>query len=141
MDQMKRKHSAIGRLALYAALATGLGWTHADSGPSVRQDLPAGVSAQTVARGDTIFHGSGFCYNCHGSDGGGMAQLGGNLTDATWRHNDGSFEGLVQVINAGVSAERSSSGVPMPPRGAARLSGDEVRAVAAYVWLLSRGGT
>lgn len=104
------------------------------------QELPEGVTPQMVARGDSLFHGGGFCYTCHGGDGAGLPRLGSDLTDDEWRYTDGSYEGIVERVRQGVSSEASSSGLPMPPRGGARLSDAQVRAVAAYVWILSRGG-
>ncbi|MFQ5690451.1 MAG: c-type cytochrome [Gemmatimonadota bacterium] len=101
------------------------------------QELPDGVTAAWVARGDTVFHGAGFCFTCHGADAKGIPGLGSDLTDARWRHGDGSYGALRTVIAAGVPAERSGSGVPMPPRGGARLTDAQVGAVAAYVWVLS----
>ncbi|MFQ5679648.1 MAG: c-type cytochrome [Gemmatimonadota bacterium] len=108
--------------------------------PAASQELPAGVTAELIARGDSLFHGIGFCYTCHGAAGAGIPQLGGDLTDAEWRNTDGSYQGLLDLIAAGVSAESSPSGVPMPPRGGGRLTDEQVRAVAAYVWVLSRRG-
>lgn len=102
------------------------------------QELPSGVTPEMVQEGERIFVGSGFCHNCHGRNGRGLPQLGSDLTDGGWQHNDGSYEGLVERIGAGVPAERSGSGVPMPPAGGARLTPEQIRAVAAYVWTLSR---
>lgn len=104
------------------------------------QQLPEGVTQATVDRGQRLYHGDGFCYNCHGRDGQGIPDIGSDLGDDTWRHVDGSLEGLVRLIRDGISAEQSSSGIPMPPKGGAHLSPDQIRAVAAYVWTLSHGG-
>lgn len=119
-------------LVLWAACGRGEGATV--------QGLPEGVTPEMVARGDSLFHGPAFCHTCHGGDGAGLPELGSDLTDDAWRHTDGSYEGLVERIRRGVSSEASSSGVPMPPRGGARLSDADVRAVAAYVWVLGRRG-
>lgn len=105
------------------------------------QELPEGVTAEMLARGEELFRGAGFCYTCHGESGRGVPQLGADLADDEWLHTDGSYEEIVKRVRAGVTAEASSVGVPMPPRGGGRLSDDEVRAVAAYVWALSRRGT
>lgn len=105
------------------------------------QELPEGVTPEMVAAGEEIFGGAGFCYTCHGADGEGVPQLGADLTDDEWTHGDGSYQEIVQRIREGVSAEASTVGVPMPPRGGGRLSDEQVRALAAYVWVLSRGGT
>lgn len=105
------------------------------------QQLPDGVTRETVDQGQRLYRGDGFCYNCHGRDGEGIPDIGSDLTDDDWRHVDGSLEGLVRMIRDGVSAEESSTGIPMPPRGGARLSPEQIRAVAAYVWTLSRGAS
>ncbi len=106
--------------------------------PSAAQELPSGVTPEMIEEGGRIFVGSGFCHNCHGENARGLSQLGSDLSDGGWQHTDGSYEGLVERIRAGVPAERSSSGVPMPPAGGARLTPEQIRAVAAYVWTLSR---
>lgn len=104
------------------------------------QDLPQGVTREMVEQGRDLFTGDGFCYTCHGRDGTGMSGAGGDLTDGQWRHVDGSFESLVSRIRNGVRANASSTGVPMPPAGGAELPPEQIRAVAAYVWTLGRGG-
>lgn len=109
-------------------------------GSASAQELPAGVSEEMVRQGRELFRGNGFCYTCHGTEGGGVPNLGANLTDDEWSHTDGSFAGLVERIGEGVPAEESSSGVPMPPAGGSKLTAEQIRAVAAYVWTLSRGG-
>ena len=92
-----------------------------------------------VETGRGLYHGQGICMSCHGQNGRGIRNLGPDLGDAEWLHGDGSFPYLVERILAGVPADSSRSGVPMPPRGGSRLSDEQVRAVAAYVWTLRRG--
>ena len=108
--------------------------------PASAQQPPEGATAEMVREGRQLFAGDGFCYTCHGRDGRGVPNLGADLTDGDWVHTDGSFRELVVRIREGVSAEESASGVPMPPAGGADLTADQIRAVAAYVWTLSRGG-
>jgi mono/diheme cytochrome c family protein len=100
--------------------------------------LPPGVTTETIAEGRKVFGGVGLCTACHGPAAKGTPGLGPNLTDAEWLHSDGSFEALVAQITAGVPSNKSKSGVAMPPKGGAALSDAQVRAVAAYVWSLSR---
>jgi cbb3-type cytochrome c oxidase subunit III len=95
----------------------------------------AGYSADLVGKGDSIFHGSGNCYACHGSKGEGL--VGPNLTDAEWIHSKGSYDEIVAQIKHGVPKAESKSGIEMPPMGGAALSDDDVKAVAAYVYSLS----
>jgi cbb3-type cytochrome c oxidase subunit III len=95
----------------------------------------AGYSADLVTKGDSIFHGSGNCYACHGSKAEGL--VGPNLTDAEWIHGKGSYDEIVAQIKHGVPKAESKSGIEMPPMGGAALSDDDVKAVAAYVYSLS----
>lgn len=100
--------------------------------------LPDGVTASMVEEGKSIFAGPGICVTCHGRDATGVPNLGSNLTDEEWIHSDGSYEGIVQTIMDGVPANASTVGLPMPPKGGSAISSDQVNAVAAYVWSLSK---
>ena len=100
-----------------------------------RRTLPPGVTQAMVNRGRLVFEGPGQCVRCHGADAGG--QIGPNLTDAAWLHAKGSYLDIVGAILNGVPLERSTRGIPMPPRGGSNLTEDEVNAVAAYVWYVS----
>jgi len=105
---------------------------------AMSQELPAGVTAAMIEEGKGIFNGAGICMSCHGADGAGIPNLGANLTDAEWLHSDGSYEGIAASIAKGVTAQESSSGVPMPAKGGTAITDEQVRAVAAYVWSLSK---
>jgi cbb3-type cytochrome c oxidase subunit III len=96
---------------------------------------PAGVTPAAIAKGDTIFHKSGMCYACHGSNAEGA--VGPNLTDAEWLHGDGSYDMIVATVTAGVPADKAKKGIPMPPKGGSSITDEEVKAVAAYVYSLS----
>jgi mono/diheme cytochrome c family protein len=102
--------------------------------PAVAQ-TPAGVTPAAIAQGDSIFHGKGNCYACHGSNAQGT--VGPNLTDAEWLHSDGSYDAIVKQVTTGVPKEQSKSGIVMPPKGGSTITDDEVKAVAAYVYSLS----
>lgn len=102
--------------------------------------MPEGVTEEMVSQGREIFHGAGLCYTCHGQDAKGLPNLGADLTDDKWVHNDGSYEGIINTIESGVTAEQSTSGTPMPPKGGSSITDDQVKAIAAYVWSLSHGG-
>ena len=118
-------------ISLLMALATPLlAQTTSTQGSS-----PA-VTPALVTRGDSVYHGPGNCYACHGSKGEGL--VGPNLTDAEWIHSKGTYDEIVAQINEGVSKEKSKSGIPMPPKGGATISDDDVKAVAAYVLSLSQ---
>jgi mono/diheme cytochrome c family protein len=125
--------------AATAALAAAAQWLPADEpGTFEVQELPAGVTSQMIVQGRDLFRTDALCHACHGVDGKGIPNLGSDLTDREWKHIDGSYPQIVVLITKGVTAEASSSGIPMPPRAGAKLSDNQVRFVAAYVWTLSR---
>ena len=99
--------------------------------------LPPGVTVPMIKDGETLFKGAGLCSACHGPDGKGVPSLGANLTDAQWLHSKGSYDDIVKQINAGVTADKSSTGVVMPPKGGSNITDAQVKAIAAYVWSLS----
>ena len=102
------------------------------------QSLPEGVTDAMIQEGQQIFAGAGICTACHGPDATGV--IGPNLTDSEWLIGDGEYAQLVSQILEGVPAEEVTNplGVIMPPKGGAAISDDQVRAVAAYVWTVSR---
>jgi len=91
-----------------------------------------------IQEGNDIFHGAGICSSCHGPNGEGLPNLGANLTDAEWLHSDGSYDAIVQTIMNGVTAEESTTGVPMPAKAGTTITDAQVKAAAAYVWTLSK---
>lgn len=101
------------------------------------QELPDGVTAAMVAEGKTVFEGTGICSSCHGPAGEGIPNLGASLTDDEWLHSEGDYQGVVQTVMTGVTADKSSSGVPMPARAGTNITDSQVNAVSAYVWTLS----
>lgn len=107
-------------------------------GSLAAQDLPKGVTQQMIADGAKVFSGAGICAACHGPEGKGIPNLGADLTDKEWLQSDGSFEGILETIMMGVAADKSSSGAVMPPKGGSGISDEQAKAVAAYVWSLSR---
>jgi cbb3-type cytochrome c oxidase subunit III len=108
----------------------------AGAGPAAAQEkaAPAGVTPALVAKGDTIFHKTGLCYACHGSNAEGA--VGPNLTDAEWLHGDGSYDMILATVTSGVPAEKTKKGTAMPPKGGSAISDEDVKAVAAYVYSL-----
>jgi mono/diheme cytochrome c family protein len=100
-----------------------------------------GVSPKLVALGDSIFHGQvggAACTACHGQDAKGTP-VGPNLTDNEWLQADGTLEGIAKVITTGVPQPKKAP-APMPPKGGAALTDEQVEAVAAYVYSLSHKG-
>jgi len=99
--------------------------------------VPAGATPEMVALGDRIFHGQvggAPCTGCHGADAKGTP-LGPDLTGKKWLWSDGSFAGITKTITDGVSQPKQYR-APMPPKGGAQLTDEQVQAVAAYVWSL-----
>lgn len=143
-DSMSEMDNAAGEMASDMGNAAGRmaddGAGMADDGASEmsEQELPEGVTMAMIQEGDDIFHGAGICSSCHGANGEGLPNLGANLTDAEWLHSDGSYDAIVQTIMNGVTAEESTTGVPMPARAGTTITDDQVKATAAYVWSLSK---
>ncbi len=100
--------------------------------------LPEGVTAEMIKQGKEIFGGAGICFTCHGQDAKGVQGLGASLVDKEWKQSDGSYQGIVNTIMKGVSAEKSTTKTPMPPKGGSQITDAQVKAVAAYVWSLSQ---
>ena len=100
-----------------------------------QKSLPPGVTQGMIPAGDTIYHGPGLCYACHGPTAQGL--VGPSLVDTVWIHSKGTYPEIVTQVLSGISKEVSKSGIPMPPRGGASISDEQVRAVSAYVWSLS----
>lgn len=101
-------------------------------------ELPEGVTTEMVAQGKEIYAAAGLCYACHGAAGEGVPGLGSDLTDDEWVHSDGSYEGIVGTITAGVDASAATTKTAMPAKGGSGITEEQVKAVAAYVWTLSK---
>jgi mono/diheme cytochrome c family protein len=103
---------------------------------------PPGTTRDQVALGNRIFHGeaaSGTCGGCHGSDGRG-SPVGADLVEGAWLWSDGSLDGIAKTITTGVAKPKNVGGA-MPPYGGTALKPDELKAVAAYVYAISRKKT
>lgn len=100
-----------------------------------QKSLPQGVTQDMIVAGNTVYHGPGLCYACHGPTAQGL--VGPSLVDTVWIHIKGSYPEIVTQVLGGVTKEASTTGVPMPPRGGASINDEQVRAVSAYVWSLS----
>ncbi|HKT61360.1 MAG TPA: c-type cytochrome [Gemmatimonadales bacterium] len=99
---------------------------------------PSGITPQQIALGDSIFHGQvggGTCSACHGQDAKGTA-VAPDLTDNVWLNGDGSYQFIVNTVTNGVPKPKEHP-APMPPKGGAPLTDDQVKAVAAYEYSLS----
>jgi mono/diheme cytochrome c family protein len=95
--------------------------------------LPPGATPDMAEAGRELFLP---CAVCHGLDGRGN-QLGPSLRDTQWTHISGTLEEIERVIRDGVPQPRDYP-VPMAPMGGGEFDGDELRAVATYVYAISR---
>ena len=98
--------------------------------------LPEGVTVAMAEEGQSIFHGQGICVTCH-LRGGGGGPLAPNLTDDVWLNIDGEYESIVNLVMTGVPQPLEHPG-QMLARAGTSITDDQVRAVAAYVYTLSR---
>lgn len=108
------------------------------AGQSAAKPAAGAPTPQQVALGDSIFHGlagGGTCSACHGQDAKGTA-VAPDLTDGAWINGDGSYQFIVTTVTNGVPSPKQHP-APMPPKGGAALSDDQVKAVAAFVYSLS----
>ncbi len=121
-------------IALLVALAPG-GVADRQQLPE-RQELPEGVTAAMVEAGQALYEGDAACVTCHGEGGvGGL--MGPPLIEGEWLQADGTYPSIVGVVTNGV-AEPVNYERPMRARGGKELTDEQVSAVAAYVWLISR---
>lgn len=94
----------------------------------------------TVALGKKVFEGKAggaICFTCHGMNARGTPGLGPDLTDNNWLHGDGSPAFIDSIVRNGVPKPKQAA-APMPPKGGANLSDDQVKAVVAYVQSLRK---
>ncbi len=106
---------------------------------AANQPVPPGATRAMVELGDRIYHGQvggAACTGCHG-DGGAGSVLGPDLTDPQWLWSDGSLAGIQRTIAGGVAKPKKFR-APMPARGGATLTEEQVAAVAAFVWGLGQ---
>jgi mono/diheme cytochrome c family protein len=112
--------------------------TNEDGQPARVPPLPQGMTLDIIRAGDSVFHGKGHCFACHGADGEGLPNagsavtLGLNFVPAEWQAID-------SVVMLGIPEAVTRSAIAMPARGGkSDLSTDELREVAAYVWVISQ---
>ncbi|HEV2424336.1 MAG TPA: c-type cytochrome, partial [Terriglobia bacterium] len=114
--------------------------THANAGAATGNlPVPEGATHAMVALGDRIYHGQvggAACAGCHGAKATG-SPLGPGLTGKKWLWSNGSYDGILKTIRAGVPHPKNYRS-PMPPMGGAQLTPDQLKALAAYVWAISR---
>jgi mono/diheme cytochrome c family protein len=93
--------------------------------------VAATLDQDVVEEGRKIFHGQGGCFGCHGGklQGGPIAP---SLRGPTFRHSDGSLEGILHVVRGGVPGTAMIS----RPGG---ISDPQAIQAANYVWAVSQG--
>src|SRR5436309_8124127 len=104
--------------------------THDDLQPAILPPLPAGMTIADVVRGDSIYHGKGTCFVCHGVEGEGRPAAGDALTVAlNWAQPN--WRSIDSLIDNGIPQPLTRSPIQMPARGGrSDLSDSEVRSVA-----------
>ena len=132
-DPWERREQVGAKLTLGALLvgirAIGPGSTGAQN--PVHAACPE-IGEALTERGRAVFTGRGNCSACHGPDATG-GPLAPDLTDGEWLNMDtSSYEKVAALVREGVPSPVSHP-APMPPKGGADLSDQEVCAVAAYV--------
>lgn len=96
---------------------------------------PAGATAADVTEGQKIFSSTGNCFTCHGQNGAGTG-MAPALNDRKWLNIDGNFAAIQQIVNAGVPKPKEFP-APMPAKGGATLTDQQVKQVSAYVYSIS----
>ena len=99
---------------------------------------PDGVTLESISEGRILFNARATCSACHGANGEG-GQLAPNLADDVWLNSDGTYAGIIQVIETGVLEPKEYPGL-MLPRGGLGLSDREVSSLAAFIWSLGVRG-
>jgi mono/diheme cytochrome c family protein len=98
---------------------------------------PAVVLDSMIARGQQVYVGGSGCARCHGELGGGTSE-GPDLTDDVWLRGSGRYEEILELVRHGISRREARTQKPMPIGGWEPLGDEAARAVAAYVWSISR---
>jgi glucose/arabinose dehydrogenase/mono/diheme cytochrome c family protein len=103
--------------------------------------VPPGATSGEITLGKKIFQGDiadATCAGCHGAEGIGTP-VGPALSSGTWLWGDGSLASITETIKNGVPEPKQHPGA-MPPMGGVKLSDENLKAVAAYVWSLGHQG-
>lgn len=103
--------------------------------PELAANLPEGMSVEQIESGRKLYSSLGRCQACHGFAGRGSRQGPPLDGKAPWLHQDGSPEGLAQIIKSGVAKPKRYV-MPMPPMGGGSLDDEQIQAIAAYLWSL-----
>ncbi|MFL5615036.1 MAG: c-type cytochrome [Gemmatimonadaceae bacterium] len=112
--------------------------THDDLQPATLPPLQAGITIADIVHGDSIYHGKGNCFVCHGMEAEGQPAAGDALTvGLNWAQYD--WRSIDSLIVNGIAQTLTRSPMMMPPRGGrSDLTDAEVASVAKYVWAISQ---
>jgi len=109
-----------------------------DSQPAHLPPLPPGMHLADIVAGDSVFHGKGHCFACHGAEAQGLPEAGNGITRGI-TDRPVVWASLDSLITAGIPNAQTISPISMPPRGGrSDLTPSEVAAVAAYVWAITQ---
>ena len=112
--------------------------THDELQPATLPPLPKGMTLADIVSGDSIYHGKGNCFACHGVEAEGVPAAGDALTvSLNWAQYD--WDSIDSLIDHGIPQTLTRSPIQMPPRGGkSNLTDEETERVAAYVWAISQ---
>jgi len=106
--------------------------------PDTLPTMPRGMTVAVLREGDSLFHGRGGCFACHGSEAEGLPAAGDGFT-AGLSYVQPNWQAIAQLIAHGLDDVETRSPIRMPPRGARDdLTDSEIQAVAAYVWAIAQ---
>ncbi len=112
--------------------------------PGTAVTIPDSITPERVAVGSDLFNG-GSCVACHAVAGMGVGRWAPNLADREWLHSEGDYDGIMHTIFWGVEKEQFKAVTPrrfeMNPQGGMQLTREQLKAVVAYVWTISRPAT
>jgi mono/diheme cytochrome c family protein len=109
-----------------------------DGQPATMPPLPQGMTLDIIRAGDSVYHGKGHCFSCHGADGEGLPNAGSAVTVGL-NFVPTEWQAIDSVIMLGIPESVTRSAIAMPARGAkGDLSTDELLEVSAYIWVISQ---
>lgn len=112
--------------------------TNDEMQPTTLPPMPPGMTTEALVQGDSIFHGKGGCFACHGTEGEGLPAAGDAIT-VTLSYAQPTWRSIDSLVTAGIPDALTRSPISMPWRGArGDLTDLEIRKVAAYVWAISQ---
>ncbi|CAN5895912.1 hypothetical protein BH11GEM2_BH11GEM2_07710 [soil metagenome] len=112
--------------------------TNEDLQPTRLPPLPVTVTVPDLVDGDRIFHSSGGCFACHGTEGEGLPAAGAAVTTGL-AYVPVDVSAIATLIAQGLPDAMTRSPIGMPARGArGNLTPVEITHVAEYVWAISQ---